>query len=175
MPAAKRKKEILVILLSLFFCFLVLLLPFLSRSPKYGVGGLVKKPDPSLDLTQNFTKAEVRLDDKQKEAFSKIYPGIELNNLIQLSGTIVEINLQAQTIEVTTNEGKGWIQISSQWHGNVLSREKTTGNYSELTVINIPKGEWPRMVEYLHQAKKVLLMCTDSLCQQSISGHIYLD
>lgn len=118
--------------------------------------------------TEKFKKTQIK-------AFSEIYPGIDLSKLIQISGTVLEVETSSQSLKISSENTSGWIKISTNWHGNTLTKDLRNGVYMQKETINIPKGAWGKMVGLLRQSTKVLLLCTDSTCAESIGGHIYLD
>lgn len=123
----------------------------------------------------NFKVSTEKFKKTQQEAFSEIYPGTDLSKLIQISGTVLEVEISSQSLKISSENANGWIKISANWHGNILTKDAKTENYTQQEIINVPKGDWKRMAGLLKQSKKVLLLCTDNICTESIGGHIYLD
>lgn len=123
----------------------------------------------------NFRVSTEKSKKTQKEAFSEIYPGTDLSKLIQISGTVLEVEISSQSLKISSENASGWIKISANWHGNTLIKDPQNAGYMQKEIINVPKGDWVKMAGLLKQSKKVLLLCTDSACKESIGGHIYLD
>ncbi|MFH0936868.1 MAG: hypothetical protein V1808_01080 [Candidatus Daviesbacteria bacterium] len=141
---------------------------------KYGIEGKAAEAT-SASQAATLGKIKINLDAKQKIAFSKVHPDQDLSKLTQLSGKVTDIDNNLQSIKVTTDNSNGWIKIASSWSGNTLNKDPLTEKYFQKEVLNIPKGDWTKMVSLLKSSTKVLLLCTDSTCKQSIGGHIYLN
>jgi len=138
----------------------------------YGIGGEVSK---SVRFDDKMGKTEVSLTAEQKKAYEKEYPSRNFTQPIQVTGEVVKIDPDSYSIRVKTDDGEGWIKISSTWQGNVLRQEGKEGDYAEVDTIDFTKDEWGKMVNYLSVAKKIQLICDTDNCQDTIGGHIYIN